>query len=259
MSAGRRARWSALMARIAAPVFAPEEYAGQESPLAAAEVLELSMRAGIAAASRVADLCCGTAGPGVLLAVTTGCALTGLELDREAVGLAAGRAAGHGCSERMAFVLGDARRLPLAPVFDTVLLLETMLELEDKAALLRAVHGVLTPGGRFALTLEAGDPLSPGERRGLPGGDQVWFTPEPRFQELLAGAGFRVTWSRDLTAGHADRTRRLAIAFERDRPAIVDAMGEPFWTAIVAQHRTFATWLERGRLRKVAIVAERGG
>ena len=259
MNAGHRAHWSALMARIAAPIFAPEEYAGQESPIAAAEVLELGVRAGLTEPSRVADLCCGTAGPGVLLVAATGCALTGLDVDPEAAALSAARAAGRGCNGRTAFLLGDARYPPLAPTFDAALLLETMLEFEDKGALLRAVRGVLTPAGRFALTLEAGDPLAPAERRGLPGGDQVWFTPEPEFRDLLAEAGFRVTWSRDLTAGHAGRTRRLAEAFGPERAAIVEAMGEPFWAAIVAQHRTFATWLEQGRLRKVAIVAERAG
>jgi ubiquinone/menaquinone biosynthesis C-methylase UbiE len=179
-----------------------------------------------------------------------------VDIDPEAVSLAAGRARRPGVSGA-AFVAGDALHLPLAPAFDVAILVETMLAIEDKHAVLSELRRLLKPGGRLAITLEAGEPLSPSERRRLPDGDRVWFFPEGRYRQLMAEFGFRVTWSRDLTAGHAARTRHLARAYARQRAAIVAGMGEAFWPAIVAQHRTFAAGLEQGRLRTVAVVARR--
>jgi ubiquinone/menaquinone biosynthesis C-methylase UbiE len=253
----RRARWAALLEELAAPVLGAEEYTGQESPISANEVREMARHAGVTVRSAVADLCCGTGGPGVLLASETGCFVIGVDADAAAIEVAAERAERSGCAERTAFVVGDVLRVPLARTFDTVVLLETMLAVADKRALLREVWRLLPLGGHFALTLEAGAPLSSVEQRALPNDERVWFIEEADFRELLAESGFRVTWTRDLTAGHASRTRGLVHTFERGRAAICAGMGETFWRTIVAQHRAFASWLEGGRLRKVAIVAER--
>jgi hypothetical protein len=136
------------------------------------------------------------------------------------------------------------------------MLLETMLGIANKPSFVREVRRLLRPGGCFALTLEAGEPLTPAEASALPGGAAIWFTPEANFRALLADAGLRVRWTSDLTAAHAARTRRLVATYEGARGEIVAAMGATFWSEIVAQHRAFAAWMETGRLRKVAIVAE---
>jgi len=256
--AGPRARWAALLAEIAAPAFGSGEYVGQESMVTASEVRELARAAGIAAGTRVVDLCCGTAGPGALIAAETGCHLLGVDASVEAAVLARERADAWRCAARTAFAAGDALHAPLTQGFDAALLLETMLGIEDKTALLREVGRLLVPGGRFALTLEAGEPLTPAERGALPGGD-VWFTPEAAFWALLTGAGFQVTWSRDLTMGHAALTWRLVEAYEGARGRIVAEMGESHWAQLVGQHRAFARWMDAGRLRKVAMVAQWGG
>lgn len=53
--------------------------------------------------------------------------------------------------------------------FDVVLLLETLLAFPEKEILLQQISGALTTGGRFAVTVEAGPPLTESERERMPG------------------------------------------------------------------------------------------
>ena len=82
------------LARSAA--FPPGEFVGQESFVTAGEVLELARRAGIGPGVRVLDLCCGVAGPGLLVTRELGCAYLGVDASPAAVDAARRRAAAAG-------------------------------------------------------------------------------------------------------------------------------------------------------------------
>ena len=79
-------------ARVAA--YAPGEFAGQESFMGAAEILALARRAGVAPGVSVLDLCCGIAGPGVLIAHELGCTYLGVDASASAIAIARERARG---------------------------------------------------------------------------------------------------------------------------------------------------------------------
>mgnify|MGYP003693870005 CR=1 FL=1 len=64
-----------------------------------------------------------------------------------------------------------------------------MLAFRDKETLVEAVSRALSPGGRFAFTLEEGLPLTEPERARMPGADTVWLTPLDEMHALLARAG----------------------------------------------------------------------
>ena len=220
--------------------YPPGEYVGQESFMTASEIRALALAAGVGPGVSVLDLCCGAAGPGRYLTRELGCDYLGVDADASALALARERAAGLPCR------FEHARIPPLPPgTFDVVLLLETMLAFRDKRALVEAIAGALKPGGRFAFTLEEGAPLTADERADMPAADTVW---PARLEDLaLERAGLEVISCEDHSAQHRATAQALADAYEAGGAALAD---------LVVAHQLWVRWLEQGRIRKLAVVAQ---
>jgi hypothetical protein len=140
-----------------------------------------------------------------------------------------------------------------------VLLLETMLAFEDKDALVREIAATLRPGGHFAFTLEEGPPLTTAERAAMPDADTVWLTQLDEITTLLERAGFDLTWQEDHSRAHGAMAKALAGAFEADAANIAAHIGRRALDELLAAHRLWVGWLDEGRVRKLALVAERSG
>jgi SAM-dependent methyltransferase len=247
-----RAAFDRALHRARERAYDPGEYVEQESFIRAAEIRALAERAGVMAGASVLDLCCGIAGPGRFIARERGCAYLGVDSSAAAVDIARARSGGLPCRFEV------ARVPPLPPgTFDVVLLLETVLAFPDKGSLLRAVSAALPPGGRFAFTLEEGEPLSAAERERMPDADTVWLTPLDEMQALLWRAGLEVTWQDDCTRAHRAAAERLTAEFLADAEAIAAAIGRRGLDELVAAHRLWCDWLACGRVRKLAVVAEK--
>jgi SAM-dependent methyltransferase len=225
--------------------YAAGEFAGQESFMTAGEIRALAVQAGIGPGVTVLDLCCGIAGPGRLLVRERDCVYLGVDASPSAVALARERARDLPCRFAIA-------RVPPVPAgsFDVVLVLETMLAFDDKDALVREIAAALRPGGRFAFTLEEGAPLTAAERTAMPDSDTVWLIPLDDMIASLERAGLAVTWLADHSRAHRATAQALAGAYAA-QPArrAVDEL--------VAAHRLWVDWLDSGRVRKLALVAER--
>ncbi len=256
-SVGRRGLSAIALYRARVSAFGEGEYVGQESFVTATEILALARAAGVGPGRSVLDLCCGIGAAALYVAERTGCRLTGVDLSAEAVELATLQAESRGLAGRARFRVGDATDVRLGTQFDAVLLLETMLAIEDKPALLHEVARLLRPGGRVALTLEEGRPLAPEERRRMPEGESVWLLREDEFLSLLDASGFRALQVEDHTSSHAQTAHRLTLAYEADRERIAAAMGEQACEEILSAHGLWVEWMSTGRVRKLAVVAER--
>ena len=220
----------------------------------AGEIRHLAGEAGIARGVTVLDLCCGVAGPGRLIAAELGCDYLGVDASASAVEIAQDRARGLPCR------FAVARVPPLPPgTFDVVLLLETMLAFPDKEPLLRAISAALAAGGRFAFTLEEGAPLTAAERGSMPGADTVWLVPFDEMHALLDRAGLVVRRGRDVSRSHRAVAVALTEAFAADAEAIAAGIGRPALDDMLAAHRLWCEWLDVGRVRKFAFVAEKSG
>ena len=228
------------------------EFAGQESFMQASEIVALAVQAGIGPGVSVLDLCCGVAGPGLLITRQLGCGYVGVDGSAAAIELARKRAAGLDCR----FEVAEVPPVP-AGRYDVVLLLETMLAFPQKKPLLGDVAATLQVGGRFAFTLEEGSPLTESERAVMPGADTVWLMPLAEMHALLDQAGLRLRWQADCTASHAAMARALLDAYTADSRAIAGQVGPEALHDLLAAHRLWADWLQRGRVRKFAIVADR--
>jgi ubiquinone/menaquinone biosynthesis C-methylase UbiE len=252
MRQGERTAFDRALQRARAAAYPPGEFVGQESFMTAGEVRALGERAGIGPGTTVLDLCCGVAGPGRLLARELRCDYLGVDASASAVAIARERAADLPCR----FAVAQVPPLP-AGRFDVVLLLETMLAFEDKDALVREFFPALLSGGRVALTLEAGTPLTDAERAAMPDADTVWLTPLGELTAMLERAGLRVTWQEDHTVAHRAIAQALHDAFAADASAIAAHIGRRALDELLAAHRLWIDWLGKGRIRKFAIVAER--
>jgi SAM-dependent methyltransferase len=232
--------------------FGSAEYVEQESFVRASELRALAEKAGIGPGVSVLDLCCGVAGPGRFLTRELGCAYLGVDASEEAVAAARERTGGLSCR----FAVGKIPPLPPG-TFDVVLLLETMLAFRDKEPLLEAVSGALAPGGRFAFTLEEGPPLTEPERTRMPAAETVWLTPLDEMHTLLSRAGLTVRWEQDWSESHRVVAESLADAYAADATAITSRIGRRGLDDLLAAHRLWSEWLATGRVRKLALVAER--
>src|SRR5215210_4013 len=237
-------------ARVSA--YAPGEFVGQESFMTAAEIRALAAQAGVGPGVTVLDLCCGTAGPGRLLVRELGCDYLGVDASASAVAIARRRA--HDLPCRFAVAQVPPVR---AGSFEVVLMLETMLAFEDKDALVHEIAATLRPGGRFAFTLEEGPPLTTAERAAMPDADTVWLTQLDEMTTFLERAGLVVTRREDHSRAHRATAQALAAAFAADADDIAAQIGRRALDELLAAHRLWIDWLDEGRVRKLAVVAER--
>jgi SAM-dependent methyltransferase len=247
-----RAAFDRALHRARVSAYAPGEFVGQESFMTAGEIRALAGRAGIGPGVTVLDLCCGVAGPGRFLTRELDCAYLGVDASASAVAVARERASDLPCR----FATAQVPPVP-AGSFDVVLLLETMLAFEDKDTLLREIAAALRPGGRLALTLEEGLPLTADERAAMPDADTVWLAPLDEVATSLERAGLIVTWQEDHSRAHGATARALADAFAADARDIAAQIGRRALDDLLAAHRLWIEWLDDARVRKLALVAER--
>ncbi len=246
-----RAAFDRALRRARVSAYALGEFVGQESFMSAGEIRALAAEAGIGPGLAVLDLCCGVAGAGRFLTQELGCAYLGVDASASAVAIARERAGDLSCR----FETAQVPPLPEGS-FDVVLLLETMLAFEDKDALVRDIAAALGPGGRLAFTLEEGAPLTTAERAAMPDADTVWLTPLDEIAGSLERAGLVVTWQEDHSRTHLATARALTDAFAAEADGIAAQIGRRAVDELLAAHRLWIEWLDEGRVRKLALVAE---
>lgn len=229
-----------------------EEFVDQQGFMLARDIRSLAVGAEVGTATTVLDLCCGRGGPGRLITRELGCDYLGVDVDPAAVAVARARATDLGCRY-------DTHRVPPLPTgpFEVVLLLETMLAFPDKESLLGEVRDTLTPGGRFAFTVEEGEPLTTSERAVMPAPDTVWPVPLSRLASSLRGAGLEVTRQEECSASHLHVVDALLRAFSEHESAIAAQVGRAALNEMLAAHGMWVEWLRSGRVRKFVIIARR--
>jgi ubiquinone/menaquinone biosynthesis C-methylase UbiE len=218
----------------------------------AGEIRTLARQAGVCRGVSVLDLCCGVAGPGRLITAESGCCYLGVDHSASALAIARRMASNLPCRFEQAHIppLPEGR-------FEVVLLLEAMLAFPDKVALAGEVARVLQPGGRFAFTVEEGRPLTEQERALMPGADTVWPIQLAEMTAMLGDAGLAVTWRREYSASHQATAAALLRCYRADALQIAAQIGTRATDDLITSHRLWGDWLGSGRVRKVAMVAEK--
>ena len=252
MKPDERARLDRALRPARLSAYPSGEYVGQEGFMCATEILTLAVKAGIGPGVSVLDLCCGIAGPGRLLTRELGCTYLGLDASASAIAIARRHTDSLDCR----FEVSRIPPVPSGP-FDVVLLLETMLAFRDKQTLLHEIARALRPGGRFAFTMEEGQPLTDAERASIPNPDTVWPVPLPEMLSRLERVGMHVRWQDEVSRPHRDLVDSLAAAFTARASDITASLGRRAVDELLVAHQRWRDWLRDGRVRKFAFVVEK--
>jgi SAM-dependent methyltransferase len=238
--------------RAMATAYPAGEYVGQESFMLAAEVRMLARQARVGRGVSVLDLCCGVAGPGRMITAESGCHYLGVDQSASALATARQLAGNLPCRFEQAHV-------PPLPAgrFAVVFLLETMLAFPDKDALVGAVARVLEPGGRFAFTVEEGQPLTQQERARMPAADTVWPIELAQLSGVLRDAGLTVMWRQECSSSHHAIATALLGCYRADSPQIAGQIGTRATAELITAHQLWSDWLGSGRVRKFAMVVQK--
>jgi SAM-dependent methyltransferase len=163
---------------------------------------ELAHLAGLRERMDVLDVGCGIGGPARTLAAEFGCRVTGIDLVPEYVEAASELTRRVGMADSVRFEVGNALDLPFKDsVFDAVVMEHVSMNVEDKGALFRGIRRVLRPGGIFADYVICAGPESP-VIFPVPWSDDgraSFLIPPDEYLRKIAGAGFRVRESADVT------------------------------------------------------------
>ncbi len=207
-----------------------DEDIGQNSWLSAAELRGLIEWMDITDQSRVLEVACGSGGPACYVAQRTGCHVTGVDSNPEAVTNARAHAANLGLSEKTTFIEADANKpLPFNDgAFDALICVDALNHLQDRRAVLQDWFRLLNPGAGLTFT----DPVvvtgavsnTELARRASIG--FFLFTAPGYTEALLEQAGFKLLRASDGSDAAADVSARWHAARARLRREIVAIEGE---------------------------------
>jgi cyclopropane fatty-acyl-phospholipid synthase-like methyltransferase len=183
---------------------------------------------------RVLDAGCGVyAGPAIQLAKEKGCEVTGVTLEERAEQIVPERAASKGVGEKVRVHSGNAEQLPFNDEsFDRAWIIEMLIHIPDKAAVLREVNRVLKPGAKLVIAdFPAGENFTP---------DNEWvrdnfFKPSgfADFNQLLNDIGFEVLSAEDYNETVAIPTFQKMLKYTRENPVETkDVVGDEMYQII---------------------------
>jgi len=175
----------------------------------------------LAAGSSLADLGCGTGGPGLLLAHETGARLTGVDLSAAAVRIGTERAAKLELADRARFQKGSFAETGLADyVADAAVSFDAIMYAPDKRAAFAEAARILRPSSRFAFTAFEHDPEA------VAGMPVVGADPAEDFRPWLEAAGL-TTLVYEETPGWKKRLYGAYQAVADAQDALREEMGPP--------------------------------
>jgi cyclopropane fatty-acyl-phospholipid synthase-like methyltransferase len=194
---------------------------GQSGWVTADELERFADWLDLGAGSRLLDVGCGSGGPALRLAASTGATVVGIDLVEEGIATATRLAEAQGLADRASFVKVDAEgRLPFADQsFDAVISIDAMCHLPNRLDTLLEWHRVTAPGARILFT----DPtivtglLTDAEIAARSSVGVYVFSTESVNDDLLSDAGFELTHREDLTENMAAMAGRWHDARDRFR------------------------------------------
>jgi len=207
------------------------------------------------------DVGCGSGGPALRLAETTGTSVVGIDLLEEGIVTATRLAKERGLEDRARFERVDAgARLPFDDQsFDAVISIDVMCHLPNRAEILHEWHRVTSRGARVLFT----DPtivtglVTDAEIAARSAVGIYVFSAPSVNEELLSQAGFELVRREDLTENMASMAGRWHGAREQFHDALVANEGDATFEGV--QHFLSACRLlaRERRLSRYAYLAMR--
>jgi cyclopropane fatty-acyl-phospholipid synthase-like methyltransferase len=213
------------------------------------------------AGSRVLDVGCGSGGPALWLAATSGASVVGVDVLEEGIDTATRLAGERGLDDRATFVRVDAGvRLPFEEAsFDAILSIDAMCHLPNRLDILREWRRITSAGSRILFT----DPtivtglVTNAEVAARSAVGVYVFSATSTNERLLAEAGFRILACEDVTENMAIMAGRWHDARQKFRVQLVADEGESTFEAVQRFLHACHLLAQERRLSRYAYLAER--
>jgi len=234
---------------------------GQSGWVTADELVRFGEWLELSTESRLLDVGCGSGGPALRLAATTGTSVVGVDVLEEGVATATRLAEEQGLADLARFLRVDASgRLPFEDgSFDAVISIDVMCHLPNRLDILREWHRVTAPGAQILFT-------DPTILTGLVTDSEIAdrsavgiyvFSVDSLNEMLLSRAGFEVSRSEDLTENMAAMAGRWHDARTRFRDDLLADEGEATFEGIQRFLSACHVLARERRLSRYAYVARR--
>jgi SAM-dependent methyltransferase len=203
---------------------------GQSSWLTADEYRRFFRQLELDAGKAALDVASGSGGPASFMAHTTGCHVTGVDINEHAINTANETARAAGLTSRLKFVHTNASKpLPFEDAsFDAIVCIDSIHHFLDRREVLRDWYRILKPGGRALYT----DPIIVS---GIVTNEEIalrssigyfQFTPPGVDERLIREAGFELLGQEDVTENAAIVAKRWHDGRARHREALLEIEGE---------------------------------
>jgi SAM-dependent methyltransferase len=207
-----------------------DEDLGQASWITLAEARECFRLLALGAGQSALEVACGSGGVTCRMAIETGAACTGVDINTHAIEAARTRAREQHLTAQVSFQQADAgQRLPFADAsFDAVFCNDSINHLPARPDVLRDWQRVLRPGGRVLFTdpIVVTGQLSNEEIRVRSSIGFFLFTPPGHNERLLSESGFLVHEVRDVTDAVESIAKKWGDAREKRRAALIELEGQ---------------------------------
>jgi 2-polyprenyl-3-methyl-5-hydroxy-6-metoxy-1,4-benzoquinol methylase len=234
---------------------------GQSSWLTADEQDKFLGWLNLAAGKTLLDVACGSGGPVLRIADTTGCSVVGVDVHEQAITTANSLAAQRGLTERAEFQIADATtqiRLPDAS-FDAITCIDAINHLPDRPRVLADWARLLKPGGRLLFTdpIIVTGPLTNDEIavRGSIG--FFLFVPLGYDERVIEQSGLHLLIKEDVTGNMAEVADRRRVARAARAADLREIEGDQPYEGQQEFFAVAALIAGEGRLSRFLYVAEK--
>jgi SAM-dependent methyltransferase len=209
----------------------------------------------------VLEVASGSGGPAIHLAKRTGCRVTGIDINFNAIATAMQSARSSAQASRVKFKLVDASSpLPFeSGSFDGLLCMDSMNHFPDRHAVFQEWDRVLRPGGRAVFTdpVVITGPVTNDELALRSSIGLFLFVPPGVNEHLIAETGLRLVQREDVTEGAADISGRWCEVRERYRDALIEIEGEERFAGLQKFFAAVHRLTSERRLSRIAYFVEK--
>lgn len=207
------------------------------------------------------DIACGSGGPVLRIAESTGCSAVGVDVHDQAIAMANSLAAQRSLSERAEFRVADATAPLLFPdaSFDAIICIDAINHLPDRPCVIADWARMLKPAGRLLFTdpITITGPLTADEIAVRSSIGFFLFVPRGYDESVISQSGLHLLASEDLTTNMAEIAARRRAARAARESALREIEGDQTYEGQQEFFAVASRIAREGRLSRFAYVAEK--
>jgi SAM-dependent methyltransferase len=230
---------------------------GQNSWITAEEMLTLIQPLHLKSDSVVLEVACGSGGPAMFIAKSTGCKIYGVDNNENAIETARSLSSAKGIQ----FQFADANQaLPFdSEKFDAIYCTDAVNHFSNRLQMLREWHRLLKSDGRFLYTdpIVVTGPLTNDEMTKRSSIGFFLFVPQGANEKWIEEAGFRLIQKEDVTSAASNVAKRWHDARAKRKNDLESVEGKERFEGLQSFLDTVHRLYNEKRLSRFAYIGEK--